>query len=914
MIYTIYSYWNITELTGVFNAIAALVAAPDFGGALKFIALIGMISIVMAVLTGRGRMDELWQWVVLVAVMNGLLLAPKATVQLVDQTGTNPPAVISNVPIGLAAVAGSISTIGYWLTTSYETVFALPGDLNFEANGMMFGQQVQQEIRYLKPATVAWQNDFNNYYSQCLAPDILNGTLTQDQINTSSNIWSILGNTNPGLYVTLSTGTKNCPAAYSDLNTRLTTSEIPATLQQYAVSAMPQTTSPSMAVAGVSNTIVDSSSYFNGIATTANAAVMQGVVSNAIIDAHCNMLAQTSNTSLANECVTQSEGFRQTNSNYLAMANIAKSSMPKLHNAIELIQYAIFPIIVIFVIVAGHKGLPILAGYVRSLMWIQLWPPLYAVVNYMMNVHASYWANATQGNAMALQYQQWITSASVSDQAIAGMLTISIPPIAWGIVNGVEIGLQAVGNMVSPPHSVEKLATQMAEGNFQSGQTDTAANVTTGAPILRHVNDNGSVTNRTADGVMRFDKGIASDNMNFKAESGSAYASKLATESKAALSNAQAQSQQAGTQYASTWNDMNSFVRSHGHDKELNSGDNLQRMATISNANEAMQSFEHHMTTTYGVNQQQMNTLKEGVSIGMSGSMLAANLSAEGVDSVTASKMAQDALGYANATKLAQSMTNAEQAMRGLQFSDRNSSAARGAQEISAGFSRAKTFQENASNELRRSEELANKAELVRSDQSSLTNDRTTQVVNSIIAASQAPGGLTFGGHTYHNMTAQDIDSMMRNGDPDMQNTVKAFSEKLMDADVNGLVNGQMLTDKGIKADYGRNTLEPGGMGAVDAENGRNQGIVSANQNAADASPWQQVQNPIGGKVGGMLHQAADGTKPADYNFGATGNTDWDGKKTGAVPSSDNPVLPGGIQKNDAVDSTLDMLNNPPAF
>ena len=895
MIYTIYSYWNITELTGVFNAIAALVGSPDYGGALKFLVLVAVISLAMAVLSGRGRMDEFWQWTLMAALFNGFLLAPKSTVQLVDETGTSPPAVISNVPIGLAAIASGVSTIGYWLTTAYETVYALPSDLNFEANGMMFGQRVQKELLYLKPATVAWQNDFNNYYSQCLAPDILSGTLTQDQINTSSNIWSILGNTNPGLYVTLSTvGTVNCPTAYNDLTTRLNTSEVPTTLQQYAVSALPQTTSPALAVTGVSNTIVDSSSYFNGIATSANAAVQQGVVSNAIIDAHCNMLAQSSNTALANECLTQSEGFRQTNSSYQAMANIAQSSMPKVRNAIELILYAIFPIILIFVVVAGHKALTVLAGYVRSLVWIQLWPPLYAVVNYMMNVHAAYWANATGGNAMALQYQQWIASSSVSDQAIAGMLVVAIPPIAWGIVKGGEVGLQAIGSLASPPHSVEKLATQMAEGNFQNGQMKTAADITTGSPIMHHINENGSVANTTADGVIRFDKGIASDNMNFKAESGSAYASKLATESKTAFSNAQASAQQAGTQWASNWNDISSFIQQHGHDSDLTSGDNLQRMGTISNANQAMQTMTHKLTTANGLTQSQATTVTAMASAGLATPIISAELRAQGMSKTEADHVAQEASDYATQHSLTQQTSNALNAIRGLQFSDKNSSGARGAHDISAGFEKAQTYQNSASNELRRSEELANKAELVRSDQNSLTNDRTTQVVNSIIAASREPGGLTFGGHTYRNLSAKDIDSLMRQGDPDMQNTVRAFSEKLMDADVQALVNGQMQTENGIKDDFAKNSLAASGKAAVFGANAGNQGAVKADQAISGISPGQQVANPIAGSVSGILKQASNATNPT----------------TSTKPSTD-PVMPGGMPSDNVSGTVLGELNNP---
>ena len=912
MIYTIYSYWNITELTGVFNAIAALVGSPDFGGAIRFLALVAIMALAMAVLSGRGSIIEFWQWTLMAALFNGFLLAPKATVQLVDETGTSPPAVISNVPIGLAAIASSVSTIGYWLTTSYETVYALPGSLNFESNGMMFGQRVQQEILNLKPATVAWQNDFNNYYSQCLAPDILNGNLTQDQINTSSNIWSLLGNTNPGLYVTLSTtGTVNCPTAYADLNTRLTTGEVPTTLQQFASAILPQTASQTIAKNGVSNTIVDSASYFMGIATSANAAVQQGVVSNAIIDAHCNMLAQTSNTALATECLTESEGFRQTNSSYMAMANIAQSSMPKLRNAIELIQYAIFPIILIFIVVAGHKALDVIKNYVMSLVWIQLWPPLYAVVNYMMNVHASYWANATGGNAMALQYQQWISSASVSDQAIAGMLVVAIPPIAWGIVKGGEMGLSAIGSLASPPHSVEKLATQMAEGNIQNGQVNAAPHVMTGAGIAGHVNENASITYTAANGVRTYDKNIASDNMNFKAVSGSAYASKLATESKTAFSNAQASAQQAGTQWASSWNDVNSFIQQHGHDADMTHGDNLTRMGTISNANLSMQTLTHKLTTSDGLTQSQATTVTAMASAGLDTRIISAELRAQGMSKTEADHAAQEATDYATQHNLTQQASNAIQAVKGLQFSDKNSSGARGAIDISAGFTQAKTYQNTSSNELRNSEELANKAELVRTDQSSLTNDRTTQVVNSIIAASREPGWLTFGGHTYHNLSAQDIDSLMRQRDPDMQATVSMFSEKLMDEDVKGLVSEQMLTRGQIKGDFDKHSLAASGKAAVFGANAANQGTVKGDQAGAGVIPGQQVTNPVAGAVGGILLQTSMATKPAEYEFGADGATDWDGKPMNQ-PSSTAPVMPGEMPSgSNVINSVLGELNNP---
>jgi conjugal transfer mating pair stabilization protein TraG len=50
----------------------------------------------------------------------------------------------------------------------------------------------------------------------------------------------------------------------------------------------------------------------------------------------------------------------------------------KVRNAIELVQYAIFPVFLLFVVISGHQAGAIIKSYATSLFWIQLWAPLYA--------------------------------------------------------------------------------------------------------------------------------------------------------------------------------------------------------------------------------------------------------------------------------------------------------------------------------------------------------------------------------------------------------------------------------------------------------------------------------------------------------------------------------------------------------
>jgi conjugal transfer mating pair stabilization protein TraG len=906
MNFTIYSYWNITELAGVFNAVSALVYSDDYGGALKFIALVALLSVTMTVLAGKGKMEEFWQWTIMVALLNGLLLAPRATVQLVDETGTNPTVVVANVPEGLAAVAGGVSTIGYWLTTSYETVFALPGSLNFETGGMMFGQKVQQEMNNLQPATIAWTNDFNAYYTECLAPDILNNTLTLDQINTSSNIWSLLGGTNPGLFVTLSTvGTVSCPVAYTDLSTRLTTSEVPASLKNYAATTLPQ--SPATAVAQVGQVIVDSSSYFNGIATAANAAVQQAIVSNSIIDAHCNMLSQTTNTALANECMTQAEGFRQTNTAYLAMANIAQSSMPKLHNAIELIQYAIFPIILIFIIVAGHHGMTILKVYVMSLVWIQLWPPLYAVVNYIMNVHASYWVNATQGNAMAMQMQQWISQTSVSDQAIGGMLTIAIPGIAAALVKGGDVGMQAVGNLASPPASVEKMAAQMAMGNHNSGQINEAPKVTTGGQTLSHVGQDGAITTTFSDRSQSFDGSAAQVKSSAKIESGSSYGSKLETQSGDAVKSSNAASQQSTAAMQSVFSNINSLTQTSGKGDVAATADNQTKMATITKANQAIESSVQSLMAKTGVTQGEATEIMASATAGTPGAGLlgsGASVTLSGKETASRQKIAEEAKSIVTTNNLSTLVADASNASHALSFTHQNSAGAEAANNVQAGLTSSQNFQNSATSELARSVELSHKASTARSLDVGSKEDMTKAVFDRVIAQA-AESGITIDGQKYKNdLTYAKIDAEIRRGSPEMKATLDKAAESMYEERINGLVNGghaegrKMLTDNDvIRNNKDNNSNLPGKAAVV-----QHHADALTNEGKAETGAGVHVGNVPTNNVGAGVTTAL-----------ANAGTSTAGTPTVAAPAAqhaDGAALAGVVAKAQNVSLTAAVVEN----
>lgn len=60
----------------------------------------------------------------------------------------------------------------------------------------------------------------------------------------------------------------------------------------------------------------------------------------------------------------------------------------RVRNAIELVQYAVFPVFLLFVVLSGHQAGTIIKSYAASLFWIQLWAPLYAVMNFIITMYS----------------------------------------------------------------------------------------------------------------------------------------------------------------------------------------------------------------------------------------------------------------------------------------------------------------------------------------------------------------------------------------------------------------------------------------------------------------------------------------------------------------------------------------------
>lgn len=850
MNFEVYSYWNLPELEGAFNAIASLTATNNFTGLLRLLALVAILSLALAVLAGRARQEDFWRWVVMLALVNGMMLVPKATVVLVDRTSSQPTRVVANVPIGLAALAHGTSKIGDWLTRAYETVFSLPNDLQFQKNGLMFGHRVLTETVKWTPelANGTWMRDFQEFWRECVMPDIASGYLSVDAINKSHDLWGQLNNTNPALYVTLTTvGTVSCPSAYTDLTNRLNSTVVPAMIQLIADMYYPGVATR---VTQAKNAITAAFSYGLGVSNTAESIVKQQMTINASLTAYCNTFAQLGDANKAALCYSSTMGANQTNYTYQVLSKIAESSMPKLKSAIELIQYAVFPIIIAFAVVAGHLGLGVLKAYVMSLVWIQLWPPLYAIVHYIQTTKLPQYKDMLAGLGDTMVGQADLVQLGVSDQAIAGMLVLAIPPIAAALVKGGEVGLQAVAGLVSGPKTAERQAAENAKGNESLGQWKAAPMVDYAAsptPVMALRGADGSYTYTHPDGSVTYNAGTALDRASFRVSSAGREGMALNQSAEQAETAAVGRLVQAGRETSAAISQVGEFLRSYEKGKVAGNEFSQQDIASLSQAYNQMQDIAKNFEKLFGLREgmggRVLGELAGSAGAEVFGTGLKTSLKAQGVSEATLSDEKKIAEALRLATQYQDALQRVGQVASQDKFANSDSSGARAMQGIRAHLDTALRHSEQASATYQQSLAYKELASKVKEFGVSIDQDLTTRIMNRL-----ATERATIDGHTYNGFRKEEIDALMRQNSPEM----RALIERIANEETAALIKerfGDLKTPEDVRRFFATGRSAVGDESAVRAWGQGQLDNVQGAARMAGVDPTQEVRSDLPGRV-----------------------------------------------------------------
>lgn len=485
--YEIFAYQNIDALTGIFNMIAAIVGSSDYMGAIALVAFFGFVVAFIAYAFQPERLHG-WRWLGTVVVVYSILFVPRVTVQITDRTGSEAPSIVDNVPLGVALFGSMTSQVGNLLTQLFETAAqvlpgpaALPAELSYQQNGLMFGSRLIKHTRNLGFINPTFRTDLIAFIDNCTKYDLMDGTIDPVAFSSSSNVWGLMGTPNPARLtpLTTSSGVSNimpCTDAYVVLDA-IAGTEVVA-LQARLGQLLNPTLSAAAASAAIGNqiTVAYQRNRLADAAATAGQIVLQNAMINALNDASSIIGQKSNDPASLLLAMGRAQAVAQTNAAWINYGKVAEEALPLIRNVVEAICYALFPIVILLLfLTSGMQTMIALKSYVMTLLWIQLWPPVYAVLNYMASIAsaAKIGASADIGGgatALSLQTASSVYSNAISLEAVVGYMVISIPAIAWAAIKGMEtIGQAAITGTSSMQGTISGASGQAAIGNVGMG-------------------------------------------------------------------------------------------------------------------------------------------------------------------------------------------------------------------------------------------------------------------------------------------------------------------------------------------------------------------------------------------------------------------------------------------------------------
>lgn len=468
----VYTYGGGEYLVQVFGAVALFFGGP-FQSLAQVAGLLGLTAILMAHLGPKHNFDA--AYILRFAVFYGALFVPKADIAVVDRiTPVLGGGVVQQVPFGLAVFANFTSFIGDRLTTLYETAMSFPADQRYQANGMVFGATLLKSAPQVNFSDATFAGDMSLFLDICAGSMFANDPTLVDQVEKSQDVWGLLsGLAQANRFVQISSfgAPVSCQTAANDLNARIAAEEARA-LQRLGKVMWPYK-NVALAQADASNLLSPTALDLAGINMNSSQMVRQAMMVNAI-EAGLDRLPPTETAGALASIQAKTAAEKQRSNVYMTMGAVASRSIPLMRSVLEAIAYALFPVIGVMILLP--MGLMAFLNYFVVLMWLQMWPVLYAVLNSII-----YWysqqANTT-GAMMPSGLTDWtmwslpgIAETNSEIVALAGYMAISIPMISYMLIRGgAQIGSQVASSLTQPSQQAASQAgSQSAMGNVQMG-------------------------------------------------------------------------------------------------------------------------------------------------------------------------------------------------------------------------------------------------------------------------------------------------------------------------------------------------------------------------------------------------------------------------------------------------------------
>lgn len=491
----------------VLTAMAAFTNQQSFAGLLRLTALIGIVMAAAGFLKSRDPFVFARWFLGYMLMVHGVLL-PKTTV-MIDDISAQRPKVVDHVPVVFALSASLLTSVGLGLAQIYDSLLALPDDLQYTKTGALFGSRLIEAAKDFRITDPMLKEEMNAYFRSCVVGDIrINQKYSVAELTNSPNIWALISaKASPLRRVKVNGQSVSCLEAskaegeYS-LKQKLD-AEIKKAYTFFGVNLFGKPTD--ITYENLFKTRLQSAfNYYQGLSASASDIFLQSMMINAMRDGHAGYQTFTDSTAgLINQQYTKAQV--QHRWSWEVIGQKAVWFLPILHTCLTLILFGVFPLIIVFATLPG--GLRIITGYLRFFLSLQLWPVIFAILNTAMTFWGAQ-STSPYGSFTMVNIER-IDELHADIAGVCGYLMGVLAFLAHGFVSelGAAFNSLATSMMSHIQGSSMSVAGEAASASFGLGQTSfyntSANNFSANKHDSNWTNLHGMRTSQSASGVLK---------------------------------------------------------------------------------------------------------------------------------------------------------------------------------------------------------------------------------------------------------------------------------------------------------------------------------------------------------------------------------------------------------------------------
>lgn len=469
MVYEIFTYGGGNYLVEVLNALVRIMNGNAFTTALKISLMFGLFSILFDIAMNGNFTKGIKYYISFLLIYN-LLFVPKVDVIITDpinQIRTDRK--VDNIPFGLGFMAHTISSLGNWMTDIFGMNFALPNDLQYNKNGILLGSKIINDTLNTRMTDDRTNGNINNYIRQCIIPAIALKKIKIEDYLKSASIQEFLKFGKNGVLAYTYTNTNNIRTITLCNNITELQKDFNIEINKLIQKQNNKFNNGN----NIGNTIDinNVNQYVLGIQTNITKIFEQNLIANAINDSTQDYLSIVgADAGAINYAITKDNLQRKQNS--ILQWIQANTFLPLLKIIIEVIFYSLFPLVILLALLPN--GFKLIKNYFLILLTLQLWSPLYAILNLIMTLEQKYRLTNLLGQTeeiISLYNRQAIMDITQGIQMQAGLLAFMIPSISFKITQGMQsFGEGLTSSIVSSNTcTTGNLAGEISSGNLSYG-------------------------------------------------------------------------------------------------------------------------------------------------------------------------------------------------------------------------------------------------------------------------------------------------------------------------------------------------------------------------------------------------------------------------------------------------------------